>query len=228
MITKDCAFDHGMMASFMTKDDFTDIANGSHFNHSLWTLPSASEPRRNVLREDGKQLSMLGKHWLAGIMHHGPALCALCCPTINCYRRIGQPWAPGNIDWGVDNRMAAFRVKLGASDSDTFLESRLPSSPANPYLVLAGTVAAGLDGIERGLQLPGEMDASIGHFPRTLEKALCALESDAYMCSALGECFVRWFTALKRMEINDMRSCDISKNRYEDLKLERHFYHFFV
>lgn len=218
----------------MTKDMFTEFANGSHFNHSLWYQPTAGStgnavptPKSNAFHNPSNpdQLSNLGRHWLAGLLHHSVALTALCCPTVNCYRRLHTPWSPGAIEWGFDNRFAAFRVKVG-EPQDTYIENRIPSGAANPYLVLAATVAAGLDGVERGLEPPTEMQ-SVGKLPRFLAETLSALENNEVMKKALGERFISWFLTLKRAEIQLLDGVDVLQQKEDDLEREKELYQFF-
>jgi len=99
----------GLFATYMTKPDPEKVASGMHFNHSLWTKTGRS------VFQDGDNphcLSIYGQQWLAGLITHGPALAALCCPTVNCYRRIGKPWAPTFSKWGEQDRTATFRLKV--------------------------------------------------------------------------------------------------------------------
>ena len=98
-------------------------------------------------------------------------LTALYCPSVNCYRRLNRCVAPGSGTWGYDDRTATMRVKA-SSPSATYMENRLPSSVANPYLVMAGTIAAGIDGINRKLKCPPPRDQDAAKLPLNLEEAL--------------------------------------------------------
>ena len=120
-----------------------------HFNLSL--LDSSG---RNVFSdpEAPYKLSEVCRKWLAGILKHSSALTALCCPTVNCYRRLHIAIAPDKADWGIDARLACCRVKNYSPES-TYIEFRLPSGSANPYLVMAATVAAGMDGLNNEYDL---------------------------------------------------------------------------
>lgn len=151
-------------------------------------------------------LSTAGRHFLAGVLAHAPALEAFCSPTPPCYCRHGS-WAPTVANHGVDDRMAAVRVKRGspaANGHDCYFELRMPSASACAYLVIAGLVAAGLDGLARSLPLPPPgQSAEDGAMPlpTNLEDSLAALEADQALCHALGEELVRWFVTLKRAEL---------------------------
>ena len=205
---KEIALQQGRMASFMTKPDITQAANGCHFNQSLW------DGQRNALLDANSEtgFSQLGLHYIAGQLAHAPAISALLCPTINCWKRF-QPnaFAPTNVTWGIDNRTTALRAKA-FRDERTYLENRLASGAANPYVVLAATVAAGLDGIQRQLQPPEPIQTvadglvTVPALPTRLEGALDALEQDEVLREALGEAFIQLFVSLKRYEVEKART----------------------
>jgi len=147
----------GYTASFMTKPYTDHSANGCHFNHSLLSLKD-----KKPVFWDAKtsSLSDIGRHWLAGLMHHAPAITAFMSPTVNCYKRYKEnSFAPTNVSWGIQNRSCAFRVKVDG-EKGTYIENRLPGGSSNPYLVFAATIAAGLDGIDRKLELPKPIEGS--------------------------------------------------------------------
>ena len=170
--------------SFLSKDlaGPGECGNGAHFNFSIW-----GNKNNNVLfdhcRPDG--VSAMSYHWLSGLVKHAGALTALCAPTVNCYRRFHQPWAPHLTNWGLDNRQSCFRLKTGGETS-TYIENRLPSSLSNPYLVMAGTIAAGLDGVDNELECPKMLDEDAELVPGDLEQALDALKRDTTLREALG------------------------------------------
>lgn len=184
----------GMFATYMTKPDPEKIASGMHFNHSLWTKAGRSV---FIDHEQPNHLSVYGQYWIAGLIAHAPALTALCCPTVNCYRRIGKPWAPMWSNWGVQDRTSTFRLKVEGQGHNVYVENRLPSSASNPYLVMACTIAAGLDGITKEMQLPapGQQDIPL---PQDLGSALFALETNEVMIQCLGQAFVKHFVYCKR------------------------------
>ncbi|XP_012945080.1 glutamine synthetase [Aplysia californica] len=174
---------------------------GMHFNHSLWTLDAASVLLDNS-RED--QLSDVARHWIAGLVKHGPGLTALCSPTVNCYRRMGQKRLPTRSDWSVQDKNATFVVRKSRGDN-IFIEDRLPSSASNPYLVMAATVAAGIDGIRNKIPLPSQTE-EFCLLPPDLETALTCLKEDAVLVGALGKDLVELFVATKTMEIDHLKS----------------------
>lgn len=158
---------------------------------------------------------------MAGLLHHAGALTALCSPTVNCYRRLHAPWAPAFLDWGLDNRLAALRFRAGPS---ALLESRFPSSAANPYLAVAATVAAGLDGVDRAMPVVGPNSRELGPVPRSLGQAVEALKQDEVMCSALGEQFIEWFGTVKLEEMGKVGQVDAAVDRKAELARERKMY----
>jgi len=187
----------GMLASFMTKPIEMETANSCHYNHSLQSLNGADG---KLVYSEGK-LNDLGRHWLGGLMKHAPALTALYAPTVNCYRRLHQPWAPSHANWGLENRAMMVRLKA-ESNGGCYFEGRLGCGASNPYLVLAATVAAGLDGLENKLEPPApDTTEDCTKLPETLPEAIMALEADEYMAKELGAEFVEWFGILKKAEI---------------------------
>ena len=111
----------GFTADFTSKPLANESGNGLHFNHSLWTLDGENNAMYDAKKKDN--LSDIAKYWLGGIIKHAPALTALGCPTISCYRRLHTAWAPDLANWGLENRMAAFRMKSNGI-KHTYLESR--------------------------------------------------------------------------------------------------------
>jgi glutamine synthetase len=207
------AQDLGMLCSFMPKPLSNRTGNGMHFHLSI-----SDAQGRNLFEDStdarGLGLSRMAYHFLGGLLHHAPALCALAAPTVNSYKRLvsggsasGSTWAPVYITYGDNNRSAMVRIPYGR------LEYRLPDAGCNPYLVTAGLVAAGLDGIERQLD-PGEphnvnlyalsaadcAERGIGLLPQTLNEALDALEADTGFCETLGSALTAEFIRMKREE----------------------------
>jgi glutamine synthetase len=211
---------HGHKASLMPRPHTGEDANGLHFHLSLWDL----EESENVFRSDdddidfpagkhphGAGLSETGRHFVGGLLEHMKALTAICAPTVNSYKRLLPGiWAPVNVAWGPDNRSTVLRLppELGSA---TRIEHRVPDSACNPYLGLAASLAAGLDGIRTGTD-PGEpttenaYDEPYERLPRTLWSALDHLAADDVLREALGPALVDSFVTLKRDEFD--RSMD--------------------
>ena len=198
------------------------VGNGFHFNHSLW-----DENKKNVFYDPSKpdNLSDVARYWVGGIMKHLGALCALQCPTINCHRRLHQPWAPDKQDWGINNRLASVRVK-NIDQSQTYVENRLPTGVANPYVVLASTCAAGIDGILNKIEPPPENDATAPPLPSSLPASLKCFKEDKILCEALGDEFVGWFLGSKEQEIQltGTDPTDPNENERVAFKKERNMY----
>ncbi len=214
---------HGLVFSMMPKPFADQPGSGMHCHVSLWE--GRSDNARNLFvphRGDGSVdtgalLSAPGRQFVAGVLDHAAALTALAAPTVNSYKRLtvgesisGTTWAPAYVAQGPNNRTALVRTLHGR------FEWRAPDASANPYLMLAGLIAAGLDGIDRKLE-PGPdcsedlfelslaqiAERGIRLLPQTLAEALDALQADAIVCHALGETLTREFVAAKRIEHTD-------------------------
>jgi glutamine synthetase len=211
MAAAEIASEMGLICSFMPKPFANRPGNGMHMHMSL------SDGKKNLFLDKkdkrGLDLSPLAYQFAAGLLKHGPALAAICAPTVNSYKRLvvgrsltGATWAPAYISYGDNNRSSMVRIPGGR------LELRLPDGACNPYLATAAVIAAGLDGIERKLD-PGEphnmnlyelSDAElkkekISILPQNLHEALLALEKDKVIRDALGP-VADEFLKLKHME----------------------------
>ena len=222
---KHTASEHDFVATFMSQPLAIDISgNGAHFNHSLWESPTVNQ----FWSEGGENnLSDMAHHWLAGLIAHAPAMTAICNPTVNCYRRLFRIERVMKATWGLDVRFATYRVK-NLSKKATYIESRLPSSAANPYLVLAVHIAAGMDGIKNKLPLPTQMDAEGPKIPSTLAEALVALREDKVIAEAMGDLLLNWFCELKEeVEVKMLQpssSVLTFNSRESQAEREREFY----
>jgi glutamine synthetase len=207
------AEERGMVFSMMPKPFANQPGSGLHFHVSLWDQAGRCvfAPAAQTRPE---WLSPLGRQFLAGVLAHSPALCALAAPTVNSYKRLvvgeslsGTSWAPAYVAHGPNNRTATLRTLPGR------FEWRLPDASANPYLATAALIAAGLDGIDRGLDPGPDCTEDLfrlslgevrerGHalLPQSLEQALDALQADPVVCGALGQTLAAEFIRLKRME----------------------------
>jgi glutamine synthetase len=212
------AEERGLVFSMMPKPFANQPGSGMHFHASLWHrhAPEARglfEPADDE-RAQGQVLSRLGRQFVAGVLAHAPALCALAAPTVNSYKRLtvgeslsGTTWAPAYVAHGPNNRTALVRTLPGR------FEWRLPDASANPYLASAALIAAGLDGIDRALDPGPDCDddlfalplaeirgRGIGVLPQSLDQALDALQADDVVCSALGPTLSQAFLRIKRAE----------------------------
>jgi glutamine synthetase len=208
------AAEYGLYASLAPKPFPDQAGNGAHVHFSLWDGTG-----RNVFYDraapDG--LSQAGRQFMAGVLEHLPALVALTCPSFNSYKRLQpQSWSSAYTAWGHDNREAAVRVASpfwSDVEGSTNLELKAADSSCNPYIALGGLLAAGLDGIERGLEPPAATEADpsslseadrdargVRRLPGSLDEALDALERDAVLVGALGDLLARSYLAVKRSE----------------------------
>lgn len=213
MAAGEIARELGMICSFMPKPSSKRTGSGMHMHMSL-----ADEKQPNLFsdKSDSRKLglSTLAYHFLGGLLEHAPALTALVAPTVNSYKRLvvgesfsGATWAPAFSSYGDNNRSCMVRVPYGR------LEMRLIDSSANPYLVSAAVIAAGLDGVDRQLE-SGEpqnfnhylldeaqlANRGIKTLPQSLDRALDSLVADKLFEDSLGKQFIEEFVRLKRME----------------------------
>lgn len=200
---------HGLLGTFMTKPYKGRSGSCSHFHLSLLHKETGENAFLDNAMEDG--LSALMRSFMQGILDHTRAAMAIWNPTPNCYRRIRpRTYAPSNISWGVQDRSASVRVKA-SRDQATHFEVRVPSAMANPYLVSASVIAAGLLGVSQGRELspaasgPKEDDDRFEKLPTSIEDALEAFEADAALREMLGEEFVKVYLAMKWQEVNRLR-----------------------
>jgi glutamine synthetase len=205
---KEIAQRNGYIASFMTKPFANQSANGCHFHQ---TLLDAKTGRNAFLTAQGSWTDVW-RWWLGGQIAHAAALCALAAPTVNCGKAFGQsPVAPANATWGVENRTASFRMKY-PGEQGAHIENRIPRGGSNPYLVMAGVLAAGLDGLKNKTVPPAESKGvthgltEVAQLPVRLEQSIAAFESDRPLRAALGEEFIKVFVAVKRHEIGKSRA----------------------
>jgi glutamine synthetase len=187
---KEIADQHGRAITFMAKYDASDSGSSCHV-HSSVTSTGSGAP---VLYDDTApdHMSTVFRGWLAGQLAHTRALSWLYAPTVNSYKRY-QPdsWAPTAIVWARDNRTCGYRV-VGHDPSSLRVENRIPGADCNPYLAFAATIAAGLDGIERGLDLPPAFAGNayratgIERVPASIVEAIAELEGSALAVRAFG------------------------------------------
>ena len=212
---------HGLYATFMPKPIFGINGSGMHTHQSLFSI----EKNRNAFSDpDNKYgLSDVARSYMAGILAHARGMAAVLAPTVNSYKRLVPGYeAPTYITWGRTNRSALIRVPMispGKSIEGTRAEVRCPDPSSNTYLAFAVMIAAGLDGVERGLTLSDpveeslfEMDASrvtergIKELPGTLREAIDELRADPVVCEALGEHVLEHFVEAKTAEWDEYRT----------------------
>jgi glutamine synthetase len=202
---RELAHRDGLDANFMAKP-FSDAEGSSYHLHV-----SLMRHGENVFAEpDGEHgLSDMCLAFTAGVLAHAEGLTALGAPTINGYRRlVPESMAPTRADWGHDHRFTYIRIPP-QRNAATRLEVRAGDATANPYLLQAGILLAGLDGVQRGLRPDaphvGGADSRGRVLPASLARALDALETDEVLVDGLGYELVRTFVALKRNEVERER-----------------------
>ena len=202
---KEIAYRHGIMATFMAKINERLPGCGGHVHQSLWDAGK----KNNLFYDDRDALKMSEtmKHYVSGQLLLIPQMLPLFAPTINSYKRLVEgAWAPTTLTWGMDNRTVALRVISGGKSSCR-LETRVIGSDVNPYLAMAGSLAAGLYGIKNKLMLTqsassgsGYLDDSHGRLPSTLEEATNHMKHSAIAREILGDYFVDHFTRTRDWE----------------------------
>lgn len=221
LIIKQQAYESGCHASFMPKPLAGEDASAMFLHQSLF-----NHDGNNVFwgEDDEKyHLSDIAKHYMAGILAHAREISAITNPTVNSYKRIttGGDSVPQYATWGLRNRASMVRIPVykPGKQLSTRIELRSPDPMANPYLVNAVTLAAGLDGIERKLELPPEataetlkltdrqmLEAGYTPLPRSLKEALDVFEDSQFMKDALGEHIHSFFLKKKRDEWHKFES----------------------
>ncbi len=212
-MTKALAEERGLHATFMPKP-FADLTgSGAHMHMSLWD----AEGRDNLFldKNDPRGLSGLAYAFIGGVLHHAKALCALTAPSVNSYKRLGArnprsgaTWAPVYIAHGGNNRTMMIRIPAPGR-----MEYRTADGSANPYLASTAVLAAGLDGIARGLKAGDGYDENlfllspsqagergIELVPANLGEALDELERDEVLCNSLGIEYSKTYLETKRAE----------------------------
>lgn len=213
---------HGWIASFLPKIIMGAAGNGCHLNLSLMRdgRPLLADPSRP------HALSVEGAAFMAGILDHLPALMAITISSGNSYHRIKPHfWSGAYRSWGIDNREAALRLPSGpVGVGPSHVELKTNDATSNPYLALGAVIAAGLDGMRRGLTLvepeqgdPGSLsDAErnargIDMLPTNLPDALDRLEHDTTLAAALGPELLRSYVAIKRVEWKALSELDVQE-----------------
>lgn len=221
LIIKQQAYESGCHASFMPKPLAGEDGSAMFLHQSLF-----NHDGNNVFwgEDDEKyHLSDIAKHYMAGILAHAREISAITNPTVNSYKRIttGGDSVPQYATWGLRNRASMVRIPVykPGKQLSTRIELRSPDPMANPYLVNAVTLAAGLDGLERKLELPPEataetlkltdrqmLEAGYTPLPRSLKEALDVFEDSQFMKDALGEHIHSFFLKKKRDEWHKFES----------------------
>tara|TARA_B100001123_G_scaffold424396_1_gene535816 strand:- start:309 stop:1637 length:1329 start_codon:yes stop_codon:yes gene_type:complete len=211
----------GLRATFMPKPFAKKTGNGCHAHISIW-----NKKRKNLFlnKKDSLGLSQMAYNFMGGIINSAEALTAWFNPTINSYKRINAPvtasgatWSPNTISYSGNNRTHMIRVP-GAGR----FELRLMDGATNPYLLQAGIVAAGIDGIEKkrnpgkplfvNMYEEGNKLSGVKKLPTSLDQALDNLNNSKVLKSAFGESTINSYIKLKNLEINKFKSSNSSQS----------------
>jgi glutamine synthetase len=216
-VVKNVARKHGMTATFMPKPLFEDNASGMHVHQSIW------KGKTNLFHgTQYAELSELGRFYIGGLLRHAWALCGLCAPTTNSYRRLVPGYeAPINLVYSQRNRSACCRIPMYSPNPRAKrVEFRSPDPSCNGYLAFAAMLMAGLDGIQNRIDpgkpidknlydLPPAEAKEVKSTPGSLEQALEALEADhAFLLR--GDVFTKdvietWLNYKRDKEIDAIR-----------------------
>ena len=201
LVVKTIAKRHGLHASFMPKPKYGENGSGMHTNMSL------SRDGVNVFSDssDEKGLSKEAYYFIGGIMKHIKALTFITNPIVNSYKRLVPGYdAPTELTWTENNQNSLVRIPVTRGEGIR-VELRSPDASANPYVVLAVCLAAGLDGIKNKITPTkssnlAAQDQQAEHLPETLKEAIDYFESSSWVKEVLGEEFCRQYVAAKKNE----------------------------
>jgi glutamine synthetase len=217
LIVKEIAAKYGVYATFMPKPIFGENGSGMHTHQSLF-----SNGRNAFFDEDDEyHLSEVGKGFIAGQLHHAREISAVFAQWVNSYKRLVPGYeAPVYVAWSRRNRSALIRIPLykPGNEQATRAEIRCPDPACNPYLTFSALLHAGLEGIEKGYELPPPMEQNLYHLtaeqrrergivglPETLGEAIDARAGSALARKALGPHIFDRYVELKRSEWDEYR-----------------------
>ncbi|MGH3471191.1 MAG: glutamine synthetase [Nocardioidaceae bacterium] len=205
---------HGLRTSFSPKVDVAGVGNGGHVHLSVW------RDRNNLMSGGDGRVGMTadGEAFAAGVLSRLPALLAIGCPSpVSYLRLVPSHWAGDYACWGLENREAAVRMVTGSTGSSTWaanMEVKCFDLLANPYLLMAGLLAAGMAGLANRATLPDPIDVDpavlgdkalvdlgIERLPTSLDKSVAALVADQALTEALGPELLTSLVAIRESEI---------------------------
>ncbi|HEX5449941.1 MAG TPA: glutamine synthetase, partial [Gaiellaceae bacterium] len=217
LIVKEVAAKNGVYATFMPKPLFGENGSGMHTHMSLFT----GGRNRFFDGDDAHHLSPEGKQFIAGLLRHARELSAVFAQWVNSYKRLVPGFeAPVYVAWSQRNRSALIRIPLykPGSEQATRAEIRCPDPACNPYLTFAALLHAGLEGIERGYELPAPMETNLYHLtpeerraqgivslPESLGESIDEFAGSELMRRAFGDHIFDNYVKLKRTEWDEYR-----------------------
>ncbi|KXX70293.1 glutamine synthetase family protein [Flammeovirga sp. SJP92] len=202
---KEIGYKHGIIASFMAKQNSVLPGCSGHIHQSLWDASKQKNLFYEAKAED--HISDTMKSYIAGQLHCLPFMLPMLAPTINSYKRLVEgAWAPTTLTWAIDNRTTALRA-LPHGEKSCRLETRVVGSDVNPYLAMAACLASGLYGIEQNMKLEtpktignGYEDLANGTLPSNLWEATQKMKGSSLMVELFGEEFIDHFTRSREWE----------------------------
>jgi len=228
LVVKQVAQKFGVYATFMPKPASGVNGNGMHVHQSLF------KGERNAFfdKNDDYHLSKIGKGYMAGLLKHAPEITAITCQWVNSYKRLIPGYeAPCYISWARRNRSDLIRIPQYEPGKEyaTRLEYRSPDPACNPYLVFAVMLAAGLEGIEKGYELPAPVEENVFEMaederqrrgiemlPGSLSEAILLTEDSELVRKALGDHLFNSFIKNKKIE------WDLYRTQVTDYELKRY------
>ena len=215
---KEIAARHGVVPTFMAKWAADLPGSSGHLHQSLWDKAAG----KNLFYAGEGRMTTLMRNYIAGLVENMPDFMVMMCPTVNSYKRtVPGTWAPVNATWGVDNRTTAVRAIPGRSKS-TRIETRLAGADINPYLAMAASLAAGLEGVERAAEPPEPTKnayaaADAFRLPSNLAEATRLFRTSEATRKWFGDEFVDHYAATRDWEVRQ------SEKAVTDWELARYF-----
>lgn len=217
--SKEIAHQNGCAITYMSKPDHSWTGSSSHIHMSLWDPAGTT----NLFADEAqpRQMSPVMRHFLGGLLAGARELSLFIASTINAYKRYAvASWAPVNIVWSRDNRTCGFRIV--GHGSSLRIENRLPGGDTNPYLAYAAVLAAGLHGIEHGIEPPDEFvgnayeATTVPRVPRALYEAIEAFRASDLAREAFGDEVFAHYLNMAEVEQRefDMAVTDWERRRY--------------
>ncbi len=201
---KEIAWSKGRALTFMAKWSYSNAGNSSHVHQSLWSADGEQSLFYDPDAEYGMSQTM--RHYMAGLLGHASEITCFLAPYINSYKRFAEgTFAPTKAIWSRDNRTAGYRL-CGESSKAVRIECRVGGGEINPHLAFAALLAAGLDGIEKKLELESEFSGnaygaqSVREIPKTLRDATVALDESTMLRSAVGDDVIDHYIHAARYE----------------------------
>jgi len=219
---KEIAYSQGKAVTFMAKWDYGLAGSSSHIHQSLWSADGKQALFQDKSSQHG--MSAMMKHYLAGQLAHAGEITYFLAPYINSYKRfMAGTFAPTRAVWSLDNRTAGFRI-CGADSKAIRVECRIGGADLNPYLAFAALLAAGLDGIEKQMDLEPlatgdsyDTSRKLREIPKTLREATSLLDESKFLRQVMGDDVVDHYVHTAKWEQFEF------DRRVTDLELKRGF-----